>query len=391
MAKNAFNLPLFPQIQVVARTAAAGIVAKDVVRISTIGDGTLVGVDKALALSLANIDGSLGVLVEETDGGATPGNGDVVRVLLAGLVQGVANPNPDPAVGASVYVSDTGTLSLVAGTVSRVVGEVLSFAAGVSFDCMFNGLSGMGTGGPGGPAAPVDAPYLTDGAVAGLTAEKNIQALAATLSFIAGADVVPLAAQRQNLVSTANIFEVRDEVGSLMAAFQADGDLQFVRDLGLKHPNYTVREVAAGWEVQNAAGSTPLLRITTAGQVSVGDNAISWRTVEATTVGAGQTTVWSQTLADEEVWEFDITVLAKDAAGPPHTKRAGYKRVVRACRAGGGALLLGGPYVPVPDDETDAAWDVTVVVGGNDVRLQVNGGALDTVQWRAFVRTCRMG
>lgn len=240
MAKNNFNLTLFPQTQIVAKTAAAGVVAKDVVRVSTVGDGTLVGVDKALAAVVANVDGPLGVLVEETDGGTAPGNGATVHVLLAGLVKAVANPNPDPVVGATVYVSDTGTLSTVAGTVPRPVGEVLAFVPGVSFDCFFNGLTAAG-GGAGGVPAPSDAPYLTDSASAGLTNEKNIQALAAALGFLRtdGAGNSELSAvQVGNFpagvaaagLSTALDFVLKDSAGNRDVFAQVAGEATDVTD-----------------------------------------------------------------------------------------------------------------------------------------------------------------
>lgn len=268
MAKNNYNRAMLPMVEIVAKTAAAGLVPNNVLRISTVGDGTLPGLDKALATAAGNVDGPLAVLLSETDGGAAPASGDVVRVLCMGLLQGVPLAgDPNPLVGDPVYVSDAGALrvSAASATVKRIVGEVLAVSAGVSFDCWFNGLAAAGGGGSGVPA-PADAPYLTDGAVAGLTAEKNVQALAATLAFIASNDAVtPLAVRRFSAGSTARSFVVQDHTGTALAGFQADGDLDLVA-VGRKTvwPGYQILETADGWEVQGS-NDVPLFRVTAAG------------------------------------------------------------------------------------------------------------------------------
>ncbi len=117
----------------------------------------------------------IGYLVRRADNAAaaiTPGT--VVIAMRRGIVTGLAG---SPSPGDPVYLSDTGGFSLVPGTHTRRVGYVLS-AGGGQYAVDFVGYSL-----PPGAVAPSDAPYLTDGADATLTNERNIQAITATLAF----------------------------------------------------------------------------------------------------------------------------------------------------------------------------------------------------------------
>jgi YrbI family 3-deoxy-D-manno-octulosonate 8-phosphate phosphatase len=126
-------------------TGAAGMVAGNVVWIddtTTIATGlpgqrTVPVVDLAPANVLTAIQNDVAILVSGVDGSPTPASGDLVRVLSSGLFLGVPYVGPAPSVGDPVYVSDSATLSLTAGTYPRVVGNVAR-ASGGTFDVWFD-------------------------------------------------------------------------------------------------------------------------------------------------------------------------------------------------------------------------------------------------------------
>lgn len=93
-------------------------------------------VDKALATQAYVLADPLGIVVAAVDGGAlTAGRLAYIRVF--GLVQGASVVNIDP--GDPIFVSDTGTLSVTAGSNSRRVGNAVTGAAGVG-DVFFSGV-----------------------------------------------------------------------------------------------------------------------------------------------------------------------------------------------------------------------------------------------------------
>lgn len=164
---------------VLARTAAGGIVAGDVVRITGAGASNAPDVQKATATVAANVSRALMRVIEGVDGSTTPGAGDFVRCLIYGTISSVPYVGGPPSVGDDVYVDDAGVLSITAGTVSRVVGAVLADEGGGLMTVWFVGWAPPNLAN----IAPADAAYLTNGSVAGLTSEVNIGALAATMRF----------------------------------------------------------------------------------------------------------------------------------------------------------------------------------------------------------------
>lgn len=78
----------------------------------------------ANATTAANCRGMLGVVVQSVDGGAIT-VGKLFQVRTVGLAQGLSVAG-SPAVGALVYLDDSGTLSATQGTVRRIVGHVAS-------------------------------------------------------------------------------------------------------------------------------------------------------------------------------------------------------------------------------------------------------------------------
>jgi len=103
-----------------------------------------------------------------------------------------------------------------------------------------------------------------------------------------------------------------------------------------------------------------------------------------TTTTATQTTLWSFTLADNTVYWFEAKVAARRTSGGATADRAGYRLFCCVYRKGGGGATLQGTVLQ-DARESVAAWDATLTVSGNDVRLSVTGEASRTIQWAATI------
>lgn len=104
-----------------------------------------------------------------------------------------------------------------------------------------------------------------------------------------------------------------------------------------------------------------------------------WETV--TTLTATATTIWTETMPTDSVWDVEFVVGARATDG----SRAAYRRISRFSRATAGAALMSTDSVGT-DQEDVAGWDVTVAASGQAARLQVTGDAARTVNWKALVR-----
>lgn len=108
------------------------------------GQERLLLCEKALATSAAQVAGTLGVVIA-TPTGASPSANGLVIVRKFGVVEAVEVGAP--AVGDSVYVSDTAQPALVAGSNSRKIGKVV-YSSGGSYQWLIDnsykvsGLSG---------------------------------------------------------------------------------------------------------------------------------------------------------------------------------------------------------------------------------------------------------
>jgi hypothetical protein len=133
--------------------------ASSVIKSGLPGQETVPGFSKALANLLANIDEPLVVCEGTVAGGSSVANGALMRVRFLGRF--AANTGGGTAVvGAPVFVSDTGTLSLAAGTVLRKVGSAMT--AGTTYDVWFAGMGGE-------DITPIDRAYVVYGAPGTLT------------------------------------------------------------------------------------------------------------------------------------------------------------------------------------------------------------------------------
>lgn len=67
--------------------------------------------------------------------------------------------------------------------------------------------------------------------------------------------------------------------------------------------------------------------------------------------------------------------------------RAGYVREALVFREGGGGATLQGAVATAFTRESDAGWNATIAVTGNDAILTVEGNAGQTINWRACYYT----
>ena len=123
--------------------------------------------------------------------------------------------------------------------------------------------------------------------------------------------------------------------------------------------------------------------------IGAGTKADGFRTkaaAELETSTAVQRTCGSFTLVDENVYQITAIV----AAIEDDNNYAGYELKATVYRDGGGATLVG-TVTSVHTQETEAAWDATITVNGNDVRISVTGEALTTIQWSSTIQHINVG
>lgn len=121
---------------VASNQSGGALAAGTVVRFSSVvtikaglpGEETVPGCQVALATTPSHLTGTLGVVVSDIAGASPVGSGQLMKVRVTGKFSGVTG-GPVAAVGDSVYVSDTGTISVTPGTNSKVIGAALNVAA----------------------------------------------------------------------------------------------------------------------------------------------------------------------------------------------------------------------------------------------------------------------
>ena len=105
------------------------------------------------------------------------------------------------------------------------------------------------------------------------------------------------------------------------------------------------------------------------------------------TTDATSTVLSQVTLDDNRSYLVVAHVIARRTGGSSGTAgdSAGYvRRAVIGRVSAGSATIIGS----VQDDftvESQAAWDCTIAVNGNDMRVNITGAANNNVSWSAFV------
>jgi hypothetical protein len=155
--------------------------------------------------------------------------------------------------------------------------------------------------------------------------------------------------------------------------------------LVLRDNTTTVVEVADGGDTtiteQLGVGVAPTEKLSVKDHSAFTGSAAQLTTGAVQTTDATQTSCKALTLADNTLYWLEADVIGRDTGG---TDRAYYKLAGLVYRQGGGATL--GTVNVIVEDETNAAWDATLTVSSNDVRVSVTGAAATTINWVCTVR-----
>jgi len=97
------------------------------------------------------------------------------------------------------------------------------------------------------------------------------------------------------------------------------------------------------------------------------------------TVGAVTAIAYSETLADNTAYQFEVTVVARrtDASGTD----ADFMLLAKVKRESAGVAVIGDVF-QVKKNSTDPALRVDLLVSGNDFQVQVTGSAGKTIKWQ---------
>lgn len=107
------------------------------------------------------------------------------------------------------------------------------------------------------------------------------------------------------------------------------------------------------------------------------------------TTSATVTTILTLTLSSSTAYLLTIRVVGNQSGG---SNRASYVRRATAYRATAGVATLQGSVETLGTDvESNAAWDVTVDVTGNDLRVRATGVAATNINWTAVVEWTAVG
>ena len=231
-----------------ARGAIVRVTVASVIKSTLPGQETIPGFTVAHSNVLAEIDELLCVVEGTIAGGVTvPTGGSVesrlMKVRYIGRYAAVTGAGT-AAVGDTVYVNDSGVMSLTVGTIRRRVGSAMT--AGATFDVWFNGVGGADI-----DLTPIDAKYITYGASSLTNAHRidgaNANGITGGLThrFKAGDAVAGTVALEAMAFtgSTENIQNWKKGDGTTLAHVDSNGDLVF--DLAarqIKWPTWYISE-----------------------------------------------------------------------------------------------------------------------------------------------------
>lgn len=108
------------------------------------------------------------------------------------------------------------------------------------------------------------------------------------------------------------------------------------------------------------------------------DGRIFRESAEIQTTDATVTILNTFTLEDENVYHVKVKATAVESDG---SNRASYERIVTVYRTGAGSATIQGAISTVHEVESDAAWDLTFNVNGNNLRVIITGVAATTIEW----------
>jgi hypothetical protein len=117
------------------------------------------------------------------------------------------------------------------------------------------------------------------------------------------------------------------------------------------------------------------------------DGFVTRPAAEVQTSGSAQTTLDYITLLDENTYHMKAYVIGVESSG---SQRGSYDLAATAYRTGGGGATLQGTPTVLHAAESDANWDATLTVNGNDARVSVTGVNATTIEWGGILSYMNM-
>lgn len=106
------------------------------------------------------------------------------------------------------------------------------------------------------------------------------------------------------------------------------------------------------------------------------------QTAKVTTTDATATALWSYTVPTNAVVRIVATIVGRKSDG---SARAAYTKIASFYRATGSAAQGGSTETIGTDYESNSAWDATIDLSTNTVRVLVTGAASTTIAWSASI------
>jgi len=142
------------------------------------------------------------------------------------------------------------------------------------------------------------------------------------------------------------------------------GDVEILSETSLTSTNTVSFDVSTG-----RTNFTPLVKF---------DGRIFHESAEVQTTDATVTTLTSLTLEDENVYHVKVKATAVQSDG---ANRASYEKIITVFRTAAGSATIQGAITIIHEIESNASWDLTLDVSGNDLRVRVTGIAATTIEW----------
>lgn len=206
-----------------ARGTVVRATSRETIKAGLPGEEDLPGFTAAPATDAFNLDELLLIVEQGVDGSDPVSAGGLIIVRWLGRI--AALPLGAGAVGDRVNVSDSADLSTTPGTNIRQVGSIMA-VDGVNRDVWFSGTQG-------GNKAPDDRAYVVYGNPGPLSNALRVDGLSAgpvinNIPFtVRGGDAttIPFVVKRFSAGATANLQEIHNETGTILARFDKDGEL----------------------------------------------------------------------------------------------------------------------------------------------------------------------
>lgn len=117
------------------------------------------------------------------------------------------------------------------------------------------------------------------------------------------------------------------------------------------------------------------------------DGLVTLKLTETQTTNDTQTAIGTFALLDENTYDLVARVIGVESDG---SNRASYQIAATVYRTGAGSATIQGTVTALHAAESDASWDVTFTVSGNNVSVSVTGVAATTIEWGGYLQYFNM-